>query len=310
MGVTLRFLEGRLVEAQTYFQNSLDLYRILGDDSGIVSITGWLGIVYRVQGDLEAAQQVTVESLTLARQIGDRLGIADATGLLGDILRRLGDYHEARRLYQEAQIGYEELGVHWGIVMAATEVAQISIILADYPQAQASLLYALKLEIHLHLMGEALYSLIQYGNLIAAQGMNEKAVAIFSLLETEFGKLHRKHPLVTSGLNSVRSKVFPAQFEAAMKRGQSLNVEKTVETVISELSQPLQVAQSLTDSLTTRELEILGLLAAGLSNRDIADKIILAPGTVKWYVSDILSKLGVNSRTQAIARARQLKLLP
>jgi len=62
------------------------------------------------------------------------------------------------------------------------------------------------------------------------------------------------------------------------------------------------------DALTEREREILVLLADGLSNRQIAAQLILALGTVKWYISEIYSKLGVTSRTQAIARARDLKL--
>lgn len=63
------------------------------------------------------------------------------------------------------------------------------------------------------------------------------------------------------------------------------------------------------DALTEREREVLLLLADGLSNREIAARLVLALGTVKWYISEIYSKLGVTSRTQAIARARGLKLV-
>ena len=61
--------------------------------------------------------------------------------------------------------------------------------------------------------------------------------------------------------------------------------------------------------LTERELEILGLIAKGFSNREIAAKLIYSLGTVKWYVHQIYGKLGVGSRIQAIARARELNLL-
>jgi LuxR family maltose regulon positive regulatory protein len=56
-------------------------------------------------------------------------------------------------------------------------------------------------------------------------------------------------------------------------------------------------------------MEVLQLLATGASNREIAMTLIVAPGTVKLHVSHILSKLGVNSRTQAIVHARELGLL-
>jgi LuxR family maltose regulon positive regulatory protein len=68
-------------------------------------------------------------------------------------------------------------------------------------------------------------------------------------------------------------------------------------------------AQPLLDPLTERELEVLRLIAAGLSNREIADRLVLALSTVKSYVNTIYSKLQVESRTQAVARARALHLL-
>ena len=67
--------------------------------------------------------------------------------------------------------------------------------------------------------------------------------------------------------------------------------------------------QALLDPLTERELEVLSLIAAGLSNREIATRLVLALSTVKSYVNTIYSKLQVESRTQAVARARALHLL-
>jgi predicted ATPase/DNA-binding CsgD family transcriptional regulator len=65
----------------------------------------------------------------------------------------------------------------------------------------------------------------------------------------------------------------------------------------------------LEQSWSSRELEIIPLLAEGLTNREIAEKLILSPETIKWYNKQIFGKLGVNSRTQAAARARELGLL-
>jgi len=67
--------------------------------------------------------------------------------------------------------------------------------------------------------------------------------------------------------------------------------------------------QPLLDPLTERELEVLRLIADGLSNRKIAGRLVLALSTVKSYVNTIYSKLQVESRTQAVARARALHLL-
>jgi LuxR family maltose regulon positive regulatory protein len=72
----------------------------------------------------------------------------------------------------------------------------------------------------------------------------------------------------------------------------------------------LAAPQLLLDPLTQREVEVLHLITAGLTNRQIAEQLFLSPGTVKWYVNQIFGKLSVTSRTQAIARATELKLLP
>jgi LuxR family maltose regulon positive regulatory protein len=63
------------------------------------------------------------------------------------------------------------------------------------------------------------------------------------------------------------------------------------------------------EPLSARELEILGLIAEGMSNREIADRLVIAEDTVKTHTKAIHGKLGVQRRTQAVARARELGLL-
>jgi LuxR family maltose regulon positive regulatory protein len=65
----------------------------------------------------------------------------------------------------------------------------------------------------------------------------------------------------------------------------------------------------LVQPLSERELEVLGLLAAGRSNREIAEELVVALDTVKKHVSHVLDKLGAANRTQAVAHARELGLL-
>jgi LuxR family transcriptional regulator, maltose regulon positive regulatory protein len=66
---------------------------------------------------------------------------------------------------------------------------------------------------------------------------------------------------------------------------------------------------AMVQPLSERELEVLGLLAAGRSNREIAEELVVALDTVKKHVSHVLDKLGAANRTQAVAHARELGLL-
>lgn len=70
-----------------------------------------------------------------------------------------------------------------------------------------------------------------------------------------------------------------------------------------------QSTGSVDEELSTREIEVLKLLAAGASNREIADKLVLAEGTVKNHVSNILSKLHAENRTHAANLARERKII-
>jgi LuxR family transcriptional regulator, maltose regulon positive regulatory protein len=67
--------------------------------------------------------------------------------------------------------------------------------------------------------------------------------------------------------------------------------------------------EPLIETLTGREAEILSLIAAGLSNQEIAERLVLSEGTVKTHTHNLYGKLGVSSRTRAIARAIELKLI-
>jgi LuxR family maltose regulon positive regulatory protein len=66
----------------------------------------------------------------------------------------------------------------------------------------------------------------------------------------------------------------------------------------------------MVEPLSERELEVLHLVAEGLSNQEVAHRLSISVRTVKWHTGNIYGKLGVKNRTQAVARARSLGVLP
>lgn len=100
----------------------------------------------------------------------------------------------------------------------------------------------------------------------------------------------------------------------AAAAGQSFLQPSVAAKVVAEFARltavsPPPTAQPLVEPLSERELEILALVANGLSNKEIAGELYIAEGTVKNHVTNILGKLGVRDRTQAALKAKELDLI-
>jgi DNA-binding NarL/FixJ family response regulator len=96
-------------------------------------------------------------------------------------------------------------------------------------------------------------------------------------------------------------------------RGESFLQPSVAARVVAEFArlagQAPRIPQPLTEPLSMRELEILGLLAEGASNKEIAAQLVLAEGTVKNHVTSILEKLGVSDRMRAALKAREMGII-
>jgi len=78
---------------------------------------------------------------------------------------------------------------------------------------------------------------------------------------------------------------------------------------LADAPHPPSVLLPGNETMSARELEVLKLAADGLSNREIAERLFVTVGTVKKHLNNIFGKLGVERRTQAVTRARELNLL-
>lgn len=109
---------------------------------------------------------------------------------------------------------------------------------------------------------------------------------------------------------ALRFQLDEATFVRAWAEGRAMTREGAVAYALEASLELDATLAALDEPLTLREAEILCLIAEGLLNREIAHQLVMSLGTIKWYTSQIYSKLQVRSRTQAIARGRELGLLP
>ena len=98
-------------------------------------------------------------------------------------------------------------------------------------------------------------------------------------------------------------------FQARVHHLGTLYLTELLSALPKESETALPASQPLVEPLSARELEVLKLIAAGHSNEEIASKLIISVKTAKRHISNIYGKLGVKSRTQAVALARELKLV-
>ncbi len=104
-----------------------------------------------------------------------------------------------------------------------------------------------------------------------------------------------------------------AEAVRTVAKGDALIQPSITRKVIAEFARLTPEAgsrqEALLGPLTERELEVLRALAEGLSNHEIAERLVITEGTVKNHVSNLLGKLGVRDRTQAVLKAQELKLI-
>jgi LuxR family maltose regulon positive regulatory protein len=127
----------------------------------------------------------------------------------------------------------------------------------------------------------------------------------------------KKWPLWNEVQRKLEAQLGEAAFQAALQRGQAVSLGAVVRSLLdpapSANLKPLRATartanRALVEPLSVRELEVLQLVAEGLTNAEVAARLVIAVATVKVHARTIYGKLGVTSRTQAIAKAQKLRL--
>lgn len=128
-------LQGDYVSARVYHEESLDLFRELGDKRGIAGSLHGLGNVTSNQGDYTSARNHYEESLTLKRELGDRSGIGAALHNLGNVAKNQGDYASARAYYEESLGLFREIGHRQFLCNALTNLGRVAALSGDNSRA-------------------------------------------------------------------------------------------------------------------------------------------------------------------------------
>ena len=216
-------------------------------------------------------------------------------------------YEEAQRWCQIAQQCFEDLHQPW--TLATTLMLTVcAVALRDFAAAQNHLHACLRLLEASGLMWQAPAILLRVARLLAEQQMAEYAVVVLAQVI--------KHPTcreVTRSeaallIEQLESTLPPGRFRLAWAYGQARQLDKVIDDWTAIQSRVPEPAAH-NGTLSERELEVLRLIADGLSNAEIAQRLYLSIGTVKVHTRHIFDKLDAKSRTEAVANARKQGLL-
>ena len=264
-----------------------------------------------IEVDTTESRVLYLESLALWESCGDGSGIAMASNDLGELAREAGDFDEATQYYQRALGLWRQGGNASGIARAAHNLAQARHALGDSELAAGLLLESLaacrEIGDH-HLRAVALAAAVAVA---ATQTPNEAVASLHgaacSALETMGIALEMldERPL-REAEQTLRAVLGDQRFAAADARGRALG-EQERWRLVEGILEPARPA--VADQLTARQVEIIRLMAAGLTNSEIAQELVLSDHTVHRHVANILAKLGVRSRAAAVSIAAGRGLL-
>lgn len=262
------------------------------------------------EGDSAGASRDVVEALRLYRQSGDQIYVGQVLGNLGYFLAAAGDLDGARRHLAESLDISREFNDRNGIVHGAFNLG-----LAEYltgsPEAAAAL-FAESLDLARRAgmgaqVGYALLGLALAGRCGGDRGWPARLhgaadQALANLGET-FESLEAR--LADQDRQRLRAAMGDEAFEAEYASGRALDPAQVLEAsgpTSTATGPPRAVSPAEPATvLTPRELDVLKLVAQGLSNADIARRLVLSEHTVHRHLANILRKLGLSSRAAAAA---------
>ena len=284
----------------------LVLFQEIGDEAGVAACIRDHGGASIRSGDPETGRRDAAESLLRYRACDDALGVAWCYWVLGAAALVLGEFTQASSYFFTSFSQFESLDAPLGACHAQVALASALRHEGKVPgalDAYSNALryqrdYPLTLESADILEGLAAIAAVSHFELAArlcgaAVGWRETyQQESWSAMPDDF----------QTSAATVRRRIGERAWFEAYEAGRKLNSEQALrlaEEAVSALQEELQRRSS---GLTAREIDVLHLVADGLSNAEIAERLVLSQRTVHAHLRSIFDKLGVNSRTAA-ARA-------
>jgi ATP/maltotriose-dependent transcriptional regulator MalT len=305
---------GEFARARAMHQEALELYRKLGDRWGVGRSMDHLGRAAAFQGDYAAALPQLEEGLRMWREVGDRYGIAESTAVIGMAALGRGDYGTARSLLQEARGTMEELGDPRGIAKMAVGLADVDLNEGDQGAAQALYEEALTLLKDVDDKWWMAWCLEGMAEVAVARRRPERTVRLFGAAEALRGAIGAPRPpgfrsYCERDLAAARDSLDEAAFEKEWEEGRIMTPERAVEYALEQQDAVAPPPSGDAGGLSPREVEVLRLVADGLTDGQVAERLHISPRTVGQHLHSVYKKLGVPSRAAAARRAIEQDLL-
>ena len=312
LGEVALFAKNDPETAYAYLRESLMIFQDLGNHWGTAYSLRWMAIASIYMDDYEEARLLGEASLSIYKESGEPRGQALALGVMGLCAVESSQYDRAIEISQEILILCEAVGLRWHPPLALIIHGAAACGLGDYRKASQYLSKGLEDAYEIPVEPIVLFGLLETVPWLIAMGDKVKALEILSfLLAYPVPPVKGKRP-VSRLIDELQKELSDTATTLAIEKGKAHTLRSLTETCINMLkhdSALLQRDRLSVDRLTERELEVLHLVSKGLTNPQIATKLVLTVGTVKWHLHQIYTKLDVSNRTQAVARAQELNLL-
>jgi DNA-binding CsgD family transcriptional regulator/tetratricopeptide (TPR) repeat protein len=281
---------------------------------------GWFGVGPALasmrEGDVAAAQAQLEECGALFEQVGDRWAAAIPQMYLAHMADRRRDDAAARALYEQVLAINREMGDRWRIAGTLGALGHVTTRLGDHERAGKLLAEGLTISREVGGPGHIAQFLAGVAGLAGARGQREQGARLFAAADALHQVESGGQTLPTSmgfadDIAALHAQLGTAAFMAASAAGQALSPEQAIAEALALAVTPTAPSAAVAHDdptafpghLTARELDVLRLLAGGLSNPAIAARLVLSVKTVERHLANIYGKIDARGRVDAAAYA-------